>query len=62
MGKLEKKLFLTFFQLKLQEKIAKFVLSHQKKVLDKYSSTLEFFLVKICAYFYFGKLILYLIS
>ena len=30
----------------LQEKIAKFELSHQKKVLDECSSTLEFFLVK----------------
>ena len=30
----------------LQEKIAKFELGHQKKVLDECSSTLEFFLVK----------------
>ena len=30
----------------LQEKIAKFKLGHQKKVLDECSSTLEFFLVK----------------
>ena len=30
----------------LQEKIAKFELSHQKKVLDECSSTLENFLVK----------------
>ena len=30
----------------LQEKIAKFELSHQKKVLDECSSTMEFFLVK----------------
>ena len=29
----------------LQEKVAKFELSHQKKVLDEYSSTLEFFFV-----------------
>ena len=28
----------------LQEKIAKFELIHQKKVLDEYCSTLEFFL------------------
>ena len=30
----------------LQEKIVKFELGHQKKVLDECSSTLEFFLVK----------------
>ena len=30
----------------LQEKIAKFELSHQKKVLDECSSTLEFFPIK----------------
>ena len=30
----------------LQEKIAKFELSCQEKVLDEYSSTLKFFLVK----------------
>ena len=36
----------SFFTLILQEKIAKFELSHQKKVLDECSSTLEFFLVK----------------
>ena len=35
-----------FFTLTLQEKIAKFELSHQKKVLDECSSTLEFFLEK----------------
>ena len=33
------------FSLILQEKIAKFELSHQKKVLDECSSILEFFLV-----------------
>ena len=36
----------SFFTLTLQEKIAKFELSHQNKVLDECSSTLEFFLVK----------------
>ena len=30
----------------LQEKIVKFELGHQRKVLDEYSLTLEFFLVK----------------
>ena len=33
------------FSLILQEKIAKFELSHQKKVLDECRSILEFFLV-----------------
>ena len=34
------------FTLILQEKIAKFDLSHQKKVLNECSLTLKFFLVK----------------
>ena len=47
MRQLEKKLFLTFVLVEiLHEKIAKFELGHQKKVLDECSSTLEFFLVK----------------
>ena len=45
----------------LQEKIAKFELSHQKNVLDECSSTLESFSCKLCAYFYFGQLMLYLV-
>ena len=39
----------------LQEKIAKFELSHQKKVLDECSSTLEFFIVKYVHIFIFVK-------
>ena len=37
---------LFFFTFILQEEIAKFELSHQNKVLDECSLTLEFFLVK----------------
>ena len=42
----------------LQEKFVKFELSHQKKVLDKCNSTLEFFLVKFFI-FYFHQLNLF---
>ena len=45
----------------LQEKIAKFEFGHQKKVLDECSLTLEFFSCKICAYLFFGQLILYFV-
>ena len=45
----------------LQEKIAKFELGHQIEVLDVYSLTLEYFSWKICAYFYFGQLMLDLV-
>ena len=45
----------------LQEKIVKFKLNHQKKVLDECSSTLEIFSYKLCAYFYFGQLMSYLV-
>ena len=40
-----------------QEKIAKFELTHQKKVLDECSSTLD----KICDFIYFCQLILHLV-
>ena len=43
----------------LQEKIAKFELGHQKRVLDERSSTLEFFLVKCVHIFFWSKNIIF---
>ena len=45
----------------IQEKIAKFELSHQKKVIDECSSTLEFFLLQYVHISFFFKIILYLV-